>query len=53
MFSSAACVVTLIDRLTHRSELVQIDADSYRLKEAKQRATDKATRRRASRSAKT
>ena len=53
VFSSAACVVTLIDRLTHRSELVQIDADSYRLKEAKQRATEKATRRRASRSAKT
>ena len=50
VFPSAACVVTLIDRLTHRSELVQIDADSYRLKEAKQRATEKATRRRASRS---
>jgi DNA replication protein DnaC len=52
VFPNAACVVTLIDRLTHRSELVLIEADSYRLKEAKQRATDKATRRRASRTAK-
>src|SRR5579862_8797200 len=45
VFPSAACVVTLIDRLTHRAELVQIEADSYRLKEAKQRAADKSKRR--------
>lgn len=46
VFPNASCVVTLIDRLTHRAELVQIEADSYRLKEAKQRATDKASSRR-------
>lgn len=45
IFPNSACVVTLIDRLTHRAEIVSIDADSYRLKEAKQRATDKAKRR--------
>ena len=45
VFPNAACVVTLVDRLTHRAELVQIEADSYRLKEAKQRAADKAKRR--------
>jgi len=41
VFSSAACVVTLVDRLIHRSELISIDGDSYRLKEAKQRADEK------------
>lgn len=46
VFPNAACVVTLIDRLTHRSELVQIEAESYRLKEAKLRAVEKAKRRR-------
>jgi len=30
----AACVVTLIDRLIHRAEVIDIEADSYRLKEA-------------------
>ena len=45
VFPNAACVVTLIDRLTHRAEIVSIEADSYRLKEAKQRAADKAQRR--------
>ena len=51
VFPNAACVVTLIDRLTHRAEVVQIEADSYRLKEAKQRAVDKAQRRRPPRNA--
>ena len=45
MFPNAGCVVTLVDRLTHRAELVQIEAESYRLKEATQRAADKAKRR--------
>lgn len=52
VFPNAACVVTLIDRLTHRSEVVQIEAESFRLKEAKQRAAEKATRRRAPRAPK-
>jgi DNA replication protein DnaC len=50
VFPNAACVVTLIDRLTHRAELVQIEAESYRLKESKQRAQEKAKRRRGARS---
>ena len=45
VFPSAACVVTLIDRLVHKSEIVTIEGESYRLKEAKERArTKKATR---------
>lgn len=36
IFPNAACVVSLIDRLVHRSEIVNIEADSYRLKEAKE-----------------
>ncbi|HTN92387.1 MAG TPA: ATP-binding protein [Sorangium sp.] len=51
VFPHAACVVTLIDRLVHRAEIVDIEADSYRLKEAKERAAKRAatrvTRRRA------
>ena len=39
----AACVVTLVDRLIHRAEIITIDGDSYRLKEAKERAALKAT----------
>ncbi len=41
IFPNAACVVTLVDRLVHRSEIVQIEGDSYRLKEAKERAARK------------
>jgi DNA replication protein DnaC len=36
IFPSATCVVSLIDRLVHRSEIINIEADSYRLKEAKE-----------------
>ena len=42
VFASAACVVTLVDRLVHRSEIVKIEGDSYRLKEAKETAAAKA-----------
>jgi DNA replication protein DnaC len=38
VFPNAACVVTLIDRLVHRSEILTIAGDSYRLKEAQERA---------------
>jgi hypothetical protein len=34
--------VTLVDRLIHNSEVVKIEGDSYRLKEAKERAANKA-----------
>lgn len=40
IFPNASCVVSLIDRLVHHSEIINIDAESFRLKEAKeQRAT--------------
>jgi DNA replication protein DnaC len=46
VFDSAGCLVTLIDRLCHRCEIVVIEGASYRNKEAKQRAAEKrATRR--------
>jgi DNA replication protein DnaC len=38
IFPNAACVVTLVDRLVHRSDIVRIKGKSYRLKEAKERA---------------
>ena len=41
IFPNAACVVTLVDRLIHRAEIVPIEGDSYRLKEAKERASRK------------
>lgn len=38
VFPNAACVVSLIDRLMHRAEVVRIEGDSYRKKEADERA---------------
>jgi len=37
IFPHAACVITLIDRLVHRCELLEIAGDSYRFKEASER----------------
>jgi len=31
VFPNAACVVTLVDRLVHRAEIITIEGDSYRL----------------------
>ncbi len=42
IFPHAQCVVTLIDRLTHCAEVVKIEANSYRLREAEERAASKA-----------
>lgn len=39
VFPNAACVVTLVDRLVHRSEIVSIAGNSYRLKEAQERVS--------------
>lgn len=36
-FANAACVVTLVDRLTHRAEVLQLAGESYRHKEARER----------------
>jgi DNA replication protein DnaC len=46
VFDSAGCLVTLIDRLCHRCEIVVIEGASYRNKEAKQRAAEKRAARR-------
>jgi DNA replication protein DnaC len=52
VFPHAACTVTLVDRLIHRSEIIEIEGQSYRLKEAKERAAaNKSSRRRRSASA--
>lgn len=45
IFPNAACVVSLIDRLVHRSEIINIEADSYRLKEAKEDSAKRKTAR--------
>lgn len=46
VFPNAGCVVTLVDRLVHRAEIVSVDGDSYRLKEANERKAKAAARRR-------
>jgi DNA replication protein DnaC len=46
VFPHAACVVTLVDRLLHRAEVITIDGDSYRLKEAKERSRSRKPKRR-------
>jgi DNA replication protein DnaC len=48
VFPNATCVVALVDRLVHRSEILAIDGESYRLKEAKERAERRAGERSAS-----
>jgi len=42
VFPNAASVVTIIDRLVHKAEILTIEGDSYCLKEAKERAAQKA-----------
>jgi DNA replication protein DnaC len=37
VFPNAACVVSLVDRLMHRAEVVRIEGESYRAKEAEER----------------
>ena len=39
IFPSASCVVSLIDRLVHHSQVIAIEGDSYRMKEAQEQAT--------------
>ena len=46
VFPNAACVVTLVDRLLHRAELVVIEGESYRLREAQERQQRRAAGRR-------
>jgi DNA replication protein DnaC len=49
-FPNASCVVTLVDRLVHNAEIVQIQGDSYRLKEGQEKAAERARQRDARRS---
>ena len=41
VFPNAACVVSIVDRLVHHSEIIVIEGESYRMKEAKERAGKK------------
>jgi DNA replication protein DnaC len=41
VFPNAGCLLTLIDRLVHKSEVLKIDGKSFRLKEALERSTQK------------
>ena len=50
VFPNAACVVSLVDRLLHNSEIVSIEGESYRLKEAHDRTEQRARQRRAAKS---
>ncbi|HTD78199.1 MAG TPA: ATP-binding protein, partial [Chloroflexota bacterium] len=47
VFPNAACVVSLIDRLIHNAEIVAIEGESYRLKEARERTEQRSRQRRA------
>ena len=51
-FPNAACVVALVDRLVHNAEIVAIDGDSYRRKEAEERRKQRSAERRRRRGAK-
>jgi len=44
IFPNASCVVSLIDRLVHHSQIVAIEGDSYRMKEAQEQATKRKSR---------
>jgi DNA replication protein DnaC len=50
VFPNAACVVSLVDRLVHNAEIVAIEGESYRLKEARDRADARARKRRGTKS---
>lgn len=47
IFPNAGCVVTLVDRLMHKAEIVKIDGASYRNKEAQEKAEMRAQKKRA------
>ena len=44
VFPNAPCVVSIVDRLVHHSEIQSIDAESYRMHEAAKRASKKQVR---------
>ena len=50
VFPNAACVVSLVDRLVHNAEIMAIEGESYRLKEAQERSELRAQKRRRAKS---
>ena len=51
VFPNASCVVSLVDRIIHHAEILVIDGDSYRAKEARERTEKRvALRKKAKRS---
>lgn len=44
VFPNAACVVSLVDRLIHHSEIILCEGDSYRMKEAMEKKKQKTFR---------
>ena len=53
VFPNAACVVSIVDRLLHHSQILMIEGESYRMHEAKQRAEKQKRTRSAKRKPKT
>jgi DNA replication protein DnaC len=49
VFPNAACVVSMVDRLVHNAEVIAIEGQSYRLKEATERSERRTEQRRAQR----
>jgi len=47
-FPHASCVTALVDRLVHRAEIIKIDGDSYRAKEASERRAQREAARKTS-----
>ena len=50
VFPNAACVVSLVDRLVHNAEIVVVEGESYRAKEARERSEGRARQRRGAKS---
>lgn len=50
VFPNAACVVSLVDRLIHHCEVIGIEGESYRLKEAQARSAETAVKRKKAKS---
>jgi len=46
IFPNAACVVSLVDRLLHNAEVLEIEGESYRVKETKETNEKRARKRR-------
>ncbi len=51
VFPNAGCVVSLVDRLVHHAEIISIEGESYRLKDAKEQAELRAQKRKSKKSA--